>query len=43
MAEWPWVIAGFVTAYGGVGGYALVVRWRLARVRREISGAGGDR
>lgn len=43
MSEWSWVIAGFVTAYGAVGGYLVVLRWRQARVRRHLTGVGGDR
>ena len=36
MAEWGWVAAGFVVAYGSVGGYLLWLRRRWVAVSRRV-------
>lgn len=36
MAEWSWVIVGYVTAYGSLAGYYLTLRGRRARLDRQL-------
>lgn len=36
MAEWAWVAAGYITAYGAMAGYLLRLRLQRDRLRRGL-------
>ncbi len=36
VAEWAWVAAGYVTAYGAMAGYLLRLRLQRDRLRRGL-------
>jgi hypothetical protein len=36
VSEWAWVGLGFGITYGAMGGYLLMLRHRVAAVRRSL-------